>query len=96
MPVRGTVISCIHASGVSGFLRKRSAGSALRCISGGEHEHSSVHQKRQDTHGASVAGDEDHLLLTERPHISQHLPCFFFRQHERNEGRHRRALAAVL
>jgi len=34
MPVRGTIISCIHACADSGFLRSRSAGSALRCISG--------------------------------------------------------------
>ena len=37
-----------------------------------------------------------HLPLTERPHIPQHLPGFFFRQDERNKGSHRRALAAIL
>ena len=71
-PVRGTIISCRHASDVSGFLRKRSAGSALHCISGGKHENSSVDQE-QDTHGASVTGDEDHLLLITADRKTAHI-----------------------
>ena len=35
------------------------------------------------------------LGLTEGPDVSQHLPGFFFRQHKRNKGGHRRSLAAV-
>ena len=35
------------------------------------------------------------LLLTEGPHISQHLPGFFFREYERDKGSHGRALAAI-
>jgi len=36
------------------------------------------------------------LWLTERPHVSQHLPGFFFRQDEWNKRSHRRSLAAIL
>ncbi len=36
------------------------------------------------------------LWVTERPHISQHLPGFFFRQYEWNKRSHRRSLAAIL
>jgi hypothetical protein len=36
------------------------------------------------------------LWLTEGPYVLQHLPGFFFRQYERNEGSHGRSLAAIL
>jgi len=56
---------------------------------------------RQLIRGRTLMGHAEqamtaHLLLTERPDVSQHLPGFFFRQHERNKRGHRRTLAAVL
>ena len=53
-------------------------------------------KEEQETGGEGASGHEGHLWLTEGPHISQHLPSFFFRQYERNKGSHRRALAAIL
>ena len=71
-------------------------GGPFRHDAAGETNQDEEAKEEQETDGEGASGLEGHLWLTEGPHISQHLPGFFFRQYERNKWSHRRSLTAIL